>query len=897
MRTSQSRPRLAEDGDARRVFVLRADLISVEARALLQRPRASVLVSRRGSLAEQLDRLQERGSPARCAARAQRPHARAVVQARRRRRSSSSSTASAASPTDGREYVTVLGDGQWTPAPWINVIANPAFGFQVSVEGGGYTWSREQPREPAHALVERSGERPPGEVLYLRDEDSGELWAPTALPIRDERRRYVARHGQGYAASSTRRTASRSSCCSTCRSTIRSRSRGSRSAICPDATAAALGDRLRRVGARHVARRVCALRRHRDRRRRPARCFARNPWNATVRRARRVRRPRRAADRPGPATAREFLGRNGSARRAGGARARRARCRIASAPASTRAPRCRPRSSCAPGEATEVVFFLGQAASASEARALVARYRAADLDAVLAQRDASAGTTMLGTVQVKTPDRVDGPHAQSLAALPDARLPHLGALGVLPGERRLRLSRPAAGRHGARASRGPSSTREHLLRAAARQFIEGDVQHWWLPHSGQGVRTRISDDRVWLPYAAAHYVEATGDVGVLDETRAVPRGPPLHAGEHEAYFQPMISDETGDAVRALRARARREPRGRRARPAADRHRRLERRHEPRRRGGQGRERLARLVPARRRSRPSRRSPTRAASTTRAARWRAHADALQAALERDGWDGDWYRRGYFDDGTPLGSAASSECRIDSIAQSWSVISGAGDPTRAARAMAAVDEQLVRRGDGLVLLFTPPFDRTPLDPGYIKGYPPGMRENGGQYTHAAVWSVIAFALLGDGDRAAELFSLLNPINHARTRAGVHRYKVEPYVGRRRRLLGARRTSGAAAGPGTRARRAGCIARASSGSSASACAEPRSSSTPASRRAGPASRSRSATAPRATRSRSRTRRGRVAASRTRSSTGETLTAGAPTRIPLEDDGATHRVRVVLG
>ena len=164
---------------------------------------------------------------------------------------------------------------------------------------------------------------------------------------------------------------------------------------------------------------------------------------------------------------------------------------------------------------------------------------------------------------------------------------------------------------------------------------------------------------------------------------------------------------------------------------------------------------------------------------RVERWRRQMKALRKALERSGWDGDWYRRAYFDDGTPLGSSANAECRIDSIAQSWSVLSGVADPAHARRAMAAVDEYLVRRGDDLVLLFTPPFDRSELDPGYIKGYPPGIRENGGQYTHGAVWSVMAFASLGEGDRAAELFSMLNPVTHATTRAGVHRYKVEPYV----------------------------------------------------------------------------------------------------------------------
>jgi cyclic beta-1,2-glucan synthetase len=166
-------------------------------------------------------------------------------------------------------------------------------------------------------------------------------------------------------------------------------------------------------------------------------------------------------------------------------------------------------------------------------------------------------------------------------------------------------------------------------------------------------------------------------------------------------------------------------------------------------------------------------------TARASAWRKHAFTLQAAIEREAWDGDWYRRGYFDDGTPLGSVSSEECRIDSVAQSWAVISGAAPRERALRAMAAVNTLLVSRGDGLVKLFTPPFDHGAKDPGYIKAYPPGLRENGGQYTHAAMWTTLAFALLGDGDRAGELFSLLNPINHASTNAGINLYKVEPYV----------------------------------------------------------------------------------------------------------------------
>jgi cyclic beta-1,2-glucan synthetase len=754
------------------IFVRPADQISAEDRILLQTASRAIITDSLGSLEDQIMRrnilptIVPRLAPAR-SHRSESPIAPAMAHS-----DLLFFNGLGGFTPDGREYIITTTRGQVTPAPWVNVIANPLFGTVISESGNAYTWS-----ENAHEFRLTPWYNDPvsdngGEAFYLRDEESGHFWSPTPLPSRGAMH-YVSRHGFGYSVFEHTEDGIRSEMWvyvamdASVKLTVLRVKNGSGRSRRLSATGYVewvLGD-LPSKTAMHVSTEIDP---------KTGALFSRNSYNTEF------------ADRTaffdldgvsrtvsGDRT--EFLGRNGTLRSPEAMTRARLSGRVGAGLDPCGAIQV--TFDLADRQEREIIFRLGVGRDPNEAGQLVRRFRGSAAARGALEKVWQHWNHTLGAVHVETPDQSVNVLAngwllyQTLACRLWARSGYYqsgGAFGF-----RDQLQDVMALIHAE-----PLLVREHLLLCAAHQFREGDVQHWWHPPTGRGVRTHCSDDLLWLPLVVCRYVLITGDTGVLDEPVRFIEGRPVNREEDSYYDLPHASEEKASLYdHCVRAILRGLSPGEHGLPligSGDWN------DGMNMVGKDGRgesvwlgfflykvlaefSEIARLH----------------GDLSFIERCREEAAQLRGNIEEHGWDGEWYLRAYFDDGSPLGSAGNPECRLDSIAQSWAVLSGAGNAERSHMAMEAVDRLLVRRDHGLVQLLDPPFDTSYLNPGYIKGYVPGVRENGGQYTHAAIWAAMAFAQLGDSSRAWELLAMINPVNHAGSLERTATYKVEPYV----------------------------------------------------------------------------------------------------------------------
>ncbi len=675
----------------------------------------------------------------------------------------------------GDEYIIRLAEAP-TPAPWANVLANPNFGTLVSESGQSYTWA-----ENAHEFRLTPWENDPiqdsaGEAFYLRDDETGHVWSPTALPCRGHGD-YQTRHGFGYSVfehvedgiySELWMTVALDDHLKFITLKIRNDSGRHRRLSATGYVAWVLGD-LRHKNAMHVVTELTKngallAQNHYNTEFNGRTAFFDAATNALDLNARTV-----TGDRT------EFIGRNRTERQPEALERKHLSGRVGAGLDPCAAIQF--AFNLTSGQSRNIVFTLGSGRDKKEAIVLAERYyNTVAFEAVLASVRGYWQKTC-SMIRVETPD-------SGLNLLANGWLLYQVLSSRLWGRSGYYQSGGAFGfrdqlqdvmtlTHVA-----PDLFREHLLLCASRQFETGDVQHWWHPPQNRGIRTRCSDDFLWLPFAICHYIEATGDRAVLDEAVPFLQGRPLKT-EEESYYDLSTSGSEAvslyqHAVRAIINGLKFGTHGLPLIGSGDWN------DGMNLVGKEGRGEsvwlgfflykvLKDFAPL----------AARYGDHAFAARCEAESTQLQKQLESHGWDGEWYRRAYFDNGTPLGSASNSECRIDSIAQSWSVLSGAADPERSKKALAALHYYLVKPTEGLIKLLDPPFDTSTPNPGYIEGYVPGIRENGGQYTHAAIWATMAFAKLGEKQIAWQLFDMLNPINHGRTPEEIKRYKIEPYV----------------------------------------------------------------------------------------------------------------------
>jgi cyclic beta-1,2-glucan synthetase len=677
---------------------------------------------------------------------------------------------------DGHEYVVTLEAGQSTPAPWVNVIASPYIGTVVSESGSAYTWV-----ENAHEFRLTTWHNDPisdssGEAFYIRDEESGVFWSPTPLlasTINRGQPGYVCRHGFGYSVFEHVETGISSELTTYVAMDapvkfvvvkLRNQSGRVRRLSLTGYWELVLGE-WRHANQMHI---VTEADPH------SGALFARNAYGREC--ANRVVFAQVSeAERSVTGNRTEFIGRNGSLSNPAALGRERLSGKIGAGLDPCAAMQA--QIELADGQEREIVFIFGAAQHADEAHYFIQRFGGPAGARQALETVWGYWNHTLGAVYVETPYPALNVLTNGWLIYQTLSCRYWGRSGYYQSGGaygfRDQLQDTMALIHAT-----PWLAREQIIRCAGRQFSQGDVQHWWHPPNGQGVRTQFSDDYLWLAYATCRYVRATGDTAVLDECIPFLEGRELNPGEEAYYDQPQRSNETASlyehCVRAIKHGLRFGQHQLPLMGCGDWN------DGMNMVGAEGKgesvwlawflyENLQQFAALAR----GRNDAAFANLCTE------QASQLLNNIETNGWDGAWYRRAYFDDGTPLGSAQNDECQIDSISQSWSVISGGGDAMRARQAMAAVDKRLVRRDAQLIQLLDPPFDKSTLEPGYIKGYVPGVRENGGQYTHAAIWATTAFAMMGEKERAWELYAMLNPINRGSQPEEIEHYKVEPYV----------------------------------------------------------------------------------------------------------------------
>jgi cyclic beta-1,2-glucan synthetase len=673
---------------------------------------------------------------------------------------------------DGREYIITTSDKQITPAPWVNVLANANFGTIVSESGPAYTWS-----ENAHEFRITPWNNDPvsdssGEAFYIRDEETGHFWSPTPLPSRGTGP-YVCRHGFGYSVFEHTEDGIRSELwiyvaidAAVKFSVLKvwNESGKQRRLSATGYAELVLGD-LRPKSAMHVITEIDPG---------DGAIYARNSYNSEFsERIAFFQTDNLACTASCSRT--EFIGRNGTLQNP----AAMTRMHLSGRTGAALDP-------CAAiqvpfelgdGQELEIIFKLGSGNNYDETGKLVQRFRGSNAARSALESVWQYWNHTLGAVQIDTPENSLNVLTngwllyQTLACRIWARSGYYQSGGAFGFRDQLQDVMSLVHTE-------PGLIRKHLLLSASRQFKEGDVQHWWHPPSGRGVRTHCSDDYLWLPLAACRYVLCTGDTGVLDETVNYLEGRAVNAEDDSYYDLPNRSEETGSLYQhCVRAIQRGLSFGTHGLPLIGTGDWNDGMNTV---GNQGKgesvwlgfflyEVLIQFI--------------KIAGTQGdipfVEQCKKEASTLRRNIEQNGWDGEWYRRAYFDNGSPLGSESNQECKIDSIVQSWSVLSGAGDAVHSLMAMSELDKRLVSRNHALIQLLDPPFDKSDLNPGYIKGYVPGVRENGGQYTHAAIWAAMAFASLGDSKRAWELLEIINPVNHSKSREEINTYKAEPYV----------------------------------------------------------------------------------------------------------------------